>query len=162
MASTSQRIWGTNQLELDVNGRTFLACAVCSLATAFLISIQQPAGAQEGADQVVRAVWQTVTWSGDGTMRRTQIPAGWLLTIEHNNTITTTVVSDPEHEWLNVEAERTAFGAYVAADRATYDLLKPHFSNYHKYVLREADRAAFKETLDAWKNRIEAAEEQHR
>ena len=111
-------------------------------------------------DPRIDATWEIINYSGKATVRRTRVPTGWLIIIESSNTSDSDpmMVPDPRHEWLNTEAELTTFGAYVAADRDTYDALIGDLENYKLYVLKAERRAIFQRTLESWKARIEAAE----
>jgi hypothetical protein len=104
------------------------------------------------------AEWGTIAYPGDDVLRRTRIPSGWLVTVETNAGTVVHTVQDPQHEWLNVEVERTTFGAYVAAERATFEALKPFLQNHKNYVLTAEKRAAFQRTINSWDARIRAAE----
>jgi len=117
-------------------------------------------GQEAELDQTIKAEWQTITYSGNATVRRTRVPTGWLVIIESNNTSDSDpmMVPDPKHEWLNIEAERTTFGAYVAADRATYEALAPEILKYIKYTTKADHKSQHRRTLESWRARIEAAE----
>jgi len=105
-------------------------------------------------DSTVAATWETVTYSGSAVIRRTRVPTGWIVIVGTRPMM----VSDPKHQWLNVEAEKTTFGAYVDADRATYNALVPDLERYIKYVSRDPRKSRVQKTIKAWDARIKAAE----
>jgi len=117
-----------------------------------------PATGQDSApapDPTVNATWEMVTYSGSAVIRRTRVPTGWIVIVGTRPM----VVSDPKHQWLNVEAEKTTFGAYVDADRATYSALVPDLERYIKYVSRDPRKSRVQKTIKSWDARIKAAED---
>ena len=137
-----------------------LAILSALFLVAWALSALNDADAQDAAlDQTIKAEWQIITYTGTATIRRTRTPSGWFVIIQSDNGDNDPmIIPDPKHEWLNIEAERTNFGSYVTADRATYDALLPEIQMYMKYVSKDPKRSRIQKTLESWRARIEAAE----
>lgn len=145
-------------------GGALVGAGIGALYMAINLSLTLPqANGQEAPapDPRVDATWEMVTYPGNAAVRRTRVPTGWLVIISENGCpgLTTMLVPDPKHQWLNVEAEKTTFGAYVDADRATYEALVPDLERYIKYVSRNPRKSRIQKTLDSWNARIKAAED---
>ena len=144
----------------------------CELSTLLLFFVaamlciglpgDQAVGQDATPDQTIKAEWQVITYSGNATVRRTRVPTGWLVIIESNNTSggDPMMVTDPKHEWLNIEAERTTFGSYVAADRATYDAIADAYLGYveNDPNLDSDQKKRSERTVITWDLRLDQAE----
>ncbi len=111
---------------------------------------------------IVAPSWDIVTYGGHGDMRRTKIPGGWLVIIDHKDSATTTMVKDPNHDWLKpkteLKLEHDARSSYVAADKATFTILKPVVQKYIHHVSKNPAKSRIQKALDAWQARIAEAE----
>lgn len=90
---------------------------------------------------------------------RTKIPDGWLVFTTGSRKSTMVSISDPNRRWLIPEEELKAeerFFLYVAADRATFEAVRPAVLEISRQ--NPNDQLRHLRLLRSWRYRIDAAE----